>query len=57
MFLGDNLVSCSSKPQNVVSHSSAEVEYHVVANNVAEVCWLCQLLLELHNLLSQVTLL
>jgi hypothetical protein len=57
MFLGDNLVSCSSKPQNGVSHSSAEVEYHVVANNVAEVCWLCQLLLELHNLLSQVTLL
>jgi hypothetical protein len=32
------------------------VEYRVVANGVAEVCWLCQLLLELHNPLSWATL-
>jgi hypothetical protein len=56
VFLGDNLVSCSSKRQNVVSRSSAEVEYHAVANNVAEARWLRQLLVELHNSLSWVTL-
>ena len=32
----------------MVSLSSAEAEYHAVANAVAEVTWLHQLLLELH---------
>jgi hypothetical protein len=36
VFLGDNLVSWSAKRQTVVSRSSAEAEYHVVANGVAE---------------------
>ncbi|WVZ83541.1 hypothetical protein U9M48_030678 [Paspalum notatum var. saurae] len=40
MFLGDNLVSWSSKSQNSVSRSSAEAEYHDVANAVAEASWL-----------------
>lgn len=31
-----------------LSHSSSEVEYRAVANIVAAVSWLCQLLLELH---------
>jgi hypothetical protein len=48
VFLGSNLVSWSSKRQNMVSLSSAEAEYRAVANAVAEVTWLHQLLLELH---------
>jgi hypothetical protein len=41
VFLGNNRVSWSSKCQNVISHSE---------------CWLHQLLVELHSLLSQATL-
>jgi len=37
VFLGDNLVSWSSKRQNAVSRSSVEAEYRAVANAVAEV--------------------
>jgi hypothetical protein len=48
VFLGDNLVSWSSKRQNTVSRSSAEAEYRTMANDVAEATWLRQLLLELH---------
>ncbi|XP_062217755.1 uncharacterized mitochondrial protein AtMg00810-like [Phragmites australis] len=40
VYLGDNLVSWSSKRQTTVSHSSAEVEYCTVAHAVAECCWL-----------------
>jgi hypothetical protein len=56
VFLGTNLVSWSSKRQNVVSRSSAEAEYWAVANGVAEACWLRQLLQELHALLTKSTL-
>jgi hypothetical protein len=56
VFLGDNLVSWSSKSQNVVSRSSAETEYRAVANGVAEACWLRQLLVELHSPTPRVTL-
>jgi hypothetical protein len=56
VFLGDNLVSWSSKRQNVVARSSAEVEYRVVVNGMKEACWLRQLLVELHNPLPQATL-
>jgi hypothetical protein len=56
MFLGDNLVSWSSKRQTTVSRSSAEAEYRVVANGVAEACWLRQLLEELHGPLTKSTL-
>jgi hypothetical protein len=56
MFLSDNLVSWSSKRQNVISHSSAEAEYRAVANGMAEACWLRQLLVELHNPQSRATL-
>jgi len=48
VFLGDTLVSWSSKRQNTVSRSSAEAEYRGVANAVAECSWLRHLLGELH---------
>ncbi|GJW35435.1 ribonuclease H-like domain-containing protein [Tanacetum coccineum] len=38
VFLGNNLLSWSSKLQPMLSHSSAEAEYHGVANAVAETC-------------------
>jgi hypothetical protein len=56
VFLGDNLVSWSSKRQHTVSRSSAEAEYRAVANGVAEATWLRQLLLELHHLPRRATL-
>ncbi|GJZ67908.1 ribonuclease H-like domain-containing protein [Tanacetum coccineum] len=40
VFLGDNLHSCSSKRQPTLSQSSAKVEYHGVANAVAETAWI-----------------
>lgn len=47
MFLGDNLISWSSKRQHTISRSSVEAEYTGVANAVAEANWLRNLLLEL----------
>jgi hypothetical protein len=48
VYLGDNLVSWTSKRQTTMSRSSAEAEYRAVAHVVAECCWLRQLLQELH---------
>jgi hypothetical protein len=56
VFLGDNLVSWSTKRQTVVSRSSTEAKYRVVANGVAEATWLRQLLHELQTPPSQCTL-
>jgi hypothetical protein len=56
VFLGDNLVSWSSKRHHTVSHSSAEVEYRAVAKAVAETTWPRQLLHELHTPPSRSTL-
>ncbi|XP_039778394.1 uncharacterized mitochondrial protein AtMg00810-like [Panicum virgatum] len=55
VFLGDSLVSWSSKRQSTVSRSSAEAEYRAVAHVVAECCWLRQLLQEFHILLKVAT--
>jgi hypothetical protein len=56
VFLGGNLVSWSSKCQQVASRSSAEAEYRAVANGMAEASWLRQLLAELYNPLLRSTL-
>ncbi|XP_022040322.1 uncharacterized mitochondrial protein AtMg00810-like [Helianthus annuus] len=56
VYLGDNLISWSSKRQATISRSSAEAEYRGVANVVAEICWLRNLLLELNHPVSRATL-
>jgi hypothetical protein len=56
VFLGDNLVSWSAKRQTVVFRSSAEAEYHAVANGMAKASRLRQLLHELHTPPSWCTL-
>ncbi|KAI3750451.1 hypothetical protein L2E82_21088 [Cichorium intybus] len=48
VFLGQNLISWSSKRQGTISRSSAEAEYRGVANAVAETSWLRNLLRELY---------
>nr|GEZ72942.1 ribonuclease H-like domain-containing protein [Tanacetum cinerariifolium] len=57
VFLGNNLLSWSSKRQPTLSRSSAEVEYRGVANTVDETCWIRNLLCELHTPLSSATIL
>ncbi|KAH9705793.1 retrovirus-related pol polyprotein from transposon RE1 [Citrus sinensis] len=47
IFLGSNLVSWSSKKQNVVSQSSTELEYRALALTTSEVLWISYLLQEL----------
>ncbi|WVZ94605.1 hypothetical protein U9M48_040475 [Paspalum notatum var. saurae] len=48
VYVGDSLVSWSSKRQTTVSRSSAEAEYRGVANAAAECCWVRNLLHELY---------
>ncbi|XP_057522449.1 uncharacterized mitochondrial protein AtMg00810-like [Amaranthus tricolor] len=48
VYLGDNLISLSSKRQPTLSRSSTEAEYRGVANVVSESSWIRNLLLELH---------
>jgi ATP sulfurylase len=55
IFLGESLVSWSSKRQPSVSRSSAEAEYRAVANAATECIWLRQLLGELHIPIQKAT--
>lgn len=55
VFLGDNLISWSSKRQQTISRSSAEAEYRGVANSVSETTWLRNLLFEMKINLSRAT--
>ncbi|KAK9048104.1 hypothetical protein SSX86_007048 [Deinandra increscens subsp. villosa] len=56
VYLGDNLISWSSKRQSTISRSSAEAEYRGVANVVAELCWIRNLLLELRRPLTRASI-
>ncbi|GKD90355.1 ribonuclease H-like domain-containing protein, partial [Tanacetum coccineum] len=56
VYLGDNLLTWSSKCQDTLSRSSAEAEYRRVANAVVETSWIRNLLRELHNPLFTATL-
>ncbi|GJZ45256.1 ribonuclease H-like domain-containing protein, partial [Tanacetum coccineum] len=56
VFLGNNLLSWSSKRQPTLSRSSAEAKYLGVANVVTETCWLRNLLRDLHTPLSSAML-
>lgn len=46
IYLGDNLVSWTSKKQNVVSKSTTKVEYRSLANAMSDVTWFSSLLTE-----------
>ena len=46
-FLGDRLVSWTSKKKNYISQSTVEAKYVVVAMNYSKVVWLNQLLKEM----------
>jgi len=56
VFMGDAMISWSSKRQTTVSRSSAEAEYRGVTNAVAECTWLRQLLGELDSPLTTATI-
>ncbi|GJT47453.1 ribonuclease H-like domain-containing protein [Tanacetum coccineum] len=56
IFLGDNLLTWSSKRQDMLSRSNAEAEYRGVTNAVAETSWIRNLLRELHTPLFTATL-
>uniref|UniRef100_A0A1J3FNB4 Putative mitochondrial protein n=1 Tax=Noccaea caerulescens TaxID=107243 RepID=A0A1J3FNB4_NOCCA len=56
VYLGDNIISWSSKRQQTISRSSAEAEYRGVANAVAETVWVRNLLLEIHCPIKTATL-
>ncbi|KAL5578799.1 hypothetical protein UlMin_011241 [Ulmus minor] len=47
VFLGDYLVSWSSKKQNVISRSSTDSEYRALANVACEIAWIQSLLSEI----------
>jgi len=56
VFLGDNLISWSSKRNPTLSRSSAEAEYRGIAIVVSDSCWLRNLLLKLHCPIHKATM-
>lgn len=49
VYLGPNLISWSAKRQKTPSRSSSKAEYRGVANTVAELTWIRNLMVELHR--------
>ncbi|CAA7037247.1 unnamed protein product [Microthlaspi erraticum] len=47
VYLGNHPISWTAKKQKGVSRSSTEAEYRAVANTVAEIRWICNILTEL----------
>lgn len=56
VYLGDSLLSWSSRKQKVVSRSSTESEYRALADCAAEIRWIVSLLTELGIRLKQPSL-
>jgi hypothetical protein len=54
-FLGDSLISWKSKKQSIVSQSSTEAEYRVMASTTKEIIWLHWLLADMGISLSHLT--
>ncbi|XP_062075110.1 uncharacterized mitochondrial protein AtMg00810-like [Humulus lupulus] len=54
VFLGDTLISWSSKKQYVVARSSAESQYRALSHLAAEISWLQELLQEIKVKLNSV---
>ena len=52
IYLGENLISWSTRKQQTVARSSTEVEYTVVADATSEFIWIRYLFNELHLPLS-----
>lgn len=49
VFIGDNPISWQSKKQPSVSRSSTEAEYKALANCTADVCWIRNILRDVHE--------
>lgn len=57
IFLGNSLISWKGKEQSIVSRSSAEVEYHALADVTVEIIWVHQFILEMRSHSFQLTFL
>jgi len=55
IFLGDSLISWKSKKQSIVSQSSTEAEYRVMASTTKEIVWLRWLLADIRIFFSHPT--